>query len=251
MFVWLLAGVGLLVALYAAGRLFAATNPATLVRGLRILAIALAVVFALFVLVRGLPAAAALLGGVAALAWRYGGLLRLLSLFGAWRTVRHAAGPAFASASAAASGPSASTVETAWLAMELDHATGAIDGTVRRGSSEGRKLSALGAGELYDLWLAVRADDPRSLRLLETFLDRTAEDWRARFEERGGRAGPAPSGAMTREEALAILGLADGAGPEAIKDAHRDLMKKYHPDHGGSDYFAAKLNQAKATLLGE
>lgn len=244
MFVWLLAGVGLLVALYAAGRLFASANPAALARGLRILAIALAVVFALFVLVRGLPAAAALFGGVAALAWRYGGLLRLLSLFGAWRAARRAAGPAFASAS----GSSASTVETAWLAMELDHATGAIDGTVRRGPSEGRKLSALDAGELYDLWLAVRADDPRSLRLLETFLDRTADDWRARFEE---RAAPDSSGPMTREEALAILGLAEGAGPEAIKEAHRDLMKKYHPDHGGSDYFAAKLNQAKATLLGE
>ena len=249
MFIWLLAGIGLLVALYAAGRLFASANPATLARGLRILLIALAILFGLFVLVRGLPAAAALLGGVAALAWRYGGLLRLLSLFGMWRAASRAAGPAAAAASA--SGPSASAVETAWLAMELDHATGEIDGTVRRGPSAGRRLSDLGVEELYALWLAVRAGDPRSLRLLETFLDRTAEDWRVRFEERAGRAASASSAAMTREEALSILGLSDGAGPDAIKDAHRDLMKKYHPDHGGSDYFAAKLNQAKAVLLGE
>jgi curved DNA-binding protein CbpA len=54
---------------------------------------------------------------------------------------------------------------------------------------------------------------------------------------------------VTVEEAYAILGLAAGATVQQIRDAHRRLMKQLHPDHGGTDYLATKINRARDVLL--
>jgi curved DNA-binding protein CbpA len=55
---------------------------------------------------------------------------------------------------------------------------------------------------------------------------------------------------MGRAEALSVLGLAEGASEAEIRAVHRRLMRSAHPDHGGSDWIAARLNEARDVLLG-
>ena len=60
---------------------------------------------------------------------------------------------------------------------------------------------------------------------------------------------PPARGSMSRDEALQVLGLKSGASPDEIKQTHKRLIKDFHPDKGGSDYLAAKINEAKDVLL--
>ena len=146
-----------------------------------------------------------------------------------------------------------STVSTPFLRMTLDHDTGSMTGTILRGRFSGMRVEELGSADLLALLRECRAEDEEGARLLEAYLDRVRPDWRDELagERPGGSGGGARSagGDMTVEEAYAILGLAPGADAEAIKEAHRRLMVKLHPDHGGSDYLATKINRARDVLL--
>ena len=149
----------------------------------------------------------------------------------------------------------ASDIETAYLRMRLDHDTGELDGTVLDGPSRGRQLSELAPEDLMALLQECRVNDPQSVPILESYLDRVhGAEWRGGEEATGagGRASGAAAGGrgMSVEEAYDVLGLHSGAGKDEIREAHRKLMLKNHPDHGGSTYIAAKLNQAKEMLLG-
>jgi hypothetical protein len=66
----------------------------------------------------------------------------------------------------------------------------------------------------------------------------------------GGEAPRARGGAMTRQEAYQVLGLTPGASEADIRAAHHRLMRTAHPDTGGSDWLAARVNMARDVLLG-
>ena len=155
----------------------------------------------------------------------------------------------------APAGGQTSTVTTAFLRMSLDHDTGSMSGAVLRGQFAGLRVDELGVGDLLALLRECRAEDEEGARLLEAYLDRLHPDWRDELS--GGRASGGTGGGGTHsagadvsvEEAYAILGVKPGATPEQIKEAHRRLMVKLHPDHGGSDYLATKINRARDVLL--
>ena len=149
----------------------------------------------------------------------------------------------------AASRGQTSSVRTPWLEMELDHDSGDMRGTVLRGAHAGKRLDQLDRQALAALY--AEADDPESKRLLEAWLDRTlGPDWRQDFEPRDEPPSQRVTTGMTRAEALKVLGLLEGASEEDIRAAHRRLMLQNHPDKGGSDYLASKINEAKDVLLG-
>ncbi len=150
-----------------------------------------------------------------------------------------------------AGGPNAgqkSTVTTDILRMHLDHDTGALSGEVLKGSFSEWLLEEMDREQLRELYSYCQAEDPDSVQLLDSYLQQ-------RFPNEdpfGDSSGPPPSGSsgMSRDEALAVLGLGEEATEEDIVTAHRKLMQKLHPDRGGNDYLAAKINQAKDLLLG-
>ncbi|MDF2764817.1 MAG: putative heat shock protein DnaJ, N-terminal [Rhodospirillales bacterium] len=226
-------GLLLLLGLVALGHAFVRANPRTLAKLLKVAAVVAAAFLALVMLVTG---RAASLIGIAP--------LLLFALLG-WKQA--------ARRRAAAGGPSpgrSSTVATRYFRMSLDHDTGTVSGEVTEGRFSGRSLADL---SLEDL-LALRrecADDAQSVSVLEAYLDKLHPDWRGGASDSSQEPPAGAGGAMTLDEARAILGVGPGASEDEIRDAHRRLMQKLHPDRGGSTYLAAQINRARDLLLGQ
>ena len=140
-----------------------------------------------------------------------------------------------------------SRVRTAFIEMALDHDSGAMGGLVLVGRFQGRTFESLDIKALVELLTEV---DEESRALLVPYLDRRDPAWseHAQSDAATGRSA-ASSGKMSEQEAYQILGLEAGASADAIGRAHRTLMKKFHPDQGGSTYLAARINEAKEILL--
>jgi hypothetical protein len=237
---YLLIGILVLVGLVLLARRFVNTNPAHLAQGVRAFVAAFSALASTGLLFAG----------------RFGlALITIGATIMAIRALRRAPAGGFGGygGGGAGSRPHSSEVTTDTLQMQLDHATGDLDGEVLQGRFAGRSLASLGLAELLDLIADCQRDDPRSVALIETYLDRRQPDWR---DHAGGggqgqdqSAASAATGGMDEATAWSVLGLAPGASEAEIKAAHRRLMTKLHPDHGGSGYLAAQLNQAKDLLL--
>ena len=239
----------LLLALALAGGLFAFlwwflhTPPERVARFLRRFAILLVAGILIYLAATGrLHWLAALLGAALPFMLR---LLRLLQML-PWPLLQRLLSGITGKTPGPKSGQS-SEVRTAFLVMTLDHDTGQMDGEVLQGQFRDRRLQDMNREALLRLREECRGDS-QSLALLEAYLDRTQPDWREMGAGPSGHHGDG-SGDMTPDEACEILGLQPGATREAIVAAHRRLMQKLHPDRGGSDYLAAKINQAKDVLL--
>jgi hypothetical protein len=170
----------------------------------------------------------------------------MMANFAGWRTTGGVP-PGFGNAGAGARQGRSSVARSAMVEMRLDHDSGAMTGTILAGAYAGRAVETLSRPELVSLRQELARDDPDGVSLLEAYLDRRFAGWREADEGQRQRRGG--GGSMSRREALEVLGLAEGASGADIVRAHRTLMKKFHPDHGGSTTLAARVNQAKDVLM--
>lgn len=233
-------GVVVLAALFLLARAFTRANPGQLAQGLRAFLAAFSMLAGTGLLLAGRLGLALITLGAAVMAVR------------AMKRAPGGFGGAFGGGWSKEEGPQTSTVTTDTLSMTLNHDSGDLEGEVLKGDFAGRSLDSLGRSDLLSLLAWCEREDPRSVALLETYLDRRDPDWRTAAggtEGAGERTAGGGAGAMDETTALLILGLSKDAGPDEIKAAHRRLMTRLHPDHGGSSYLAAQLNQAKDLLL--
>jgi len=225
----LFGGVAILGGLLLLVYLFVNADPAKLARGLKWTALGMGVLLFLFLL---LSERFAFLWLPLTLAFPY--LRRARSMFSGFRN--------------AGAGGASSDVVTPYLRMSLDHETGTMAGTVLAGRFEGMRLSELTTADLVALLRECRAADAEGARLLEAYLDRLHPEWRDDIG--AGQSAPSRGGSdMSVAEAYEILGLQPGADEAAITAAYHRLMMQLHPDHGGTDYLATKINRARDILL--
>lgn len=133
-------------------------------------------------------------------------------------------------------------IKTQFLDVKVTVTSGTITGRVLQGPYEGKAVEELTDEELAELEMHYKDQDAKSYYLIK--FARKALSGREQKQQ------PPPSfGAPSREEALQTLGLTGSPSREEIVQAHRRLINRLHPDRGGSDFLAARVNQARDILL--
>lgn len=146
-----------------------------------------------------------------------------------------------------------STVNTAYLALHLNHDSGELSGEVLQGLYAGKQLADLDQQQLQELLEFYHTQDGESAQLLQAYISKRfgqqSNQQSNSQQDHQQRSRSSHSGDISHEEALAILGLSEPYTKDDVIKAHRKLMQKLHPDRGGNDYLAAKVNRAKDVLL--
>ena len=163
-------------------------------------------------------------------------LIRLLPMLGGLR------------GQAGNTGSKQSEVSARILTMTLDHDSGDLSGVVLEGPFKDWLLEELDRQQLDELLAYCQREDADSAQLLVSYLEQRFPDDET-AHERAESDHPHNAAGLSRAEALSLLGLEEGATHGEIISAHRTLIQKVHPDRGGSDYLAAKINEAKDFLL--
>ena len=231
--------------LIVVGRWYVSTDIKTLLKVLRWLLLGIVFSIVLFFIFSG------------RLTWAFAALPALLPWFFRLRTFARAAKTFSRMRQSYGAGLSSkstgrnSNIETRYLRMCLDNETGVMDGEVIAGPYIGQLLNNMSVQDLIQLRQLCDKDDPESGRVLEVFLDRRRPGWREENSETSESSSSPRTSAMGRAEAIQILGLREGFTKSEITQAHRRLISGIHPDHGGSNFLAAQINQAKDVLLRE
>jgi hypothetical protein len=253
---WAFLGICVLAALLIGGRALLSVDPRKLAKGLHYVLLSLILSAALFFMVTGRFAIGLGLGFFAVPYMRR-------VLFPSWAGLAGMFQFSNWSRSPGQAGAKNSNVETTYLKMTLSHANGEMDGEILQGKYSGKSLRDLSRSQLLDFYETCLIEDPEAATLMEAYLDRSfGPNWRdddagagedtadgASSRRRGW--GKATNSQMSMTEARQVLGVPANASEVEIKEAHRRLMLKNHPDRGGSDEIATKINQAKDLLLGK
>ena len=233
--------LALIIGIYFIARWWVQADPKQLIKALRWAGVILAIIIAIAIFISGrwhwLPGLFFFL-----LPW----LLRARTL----QTInKNARGP---------TAGQSSHISTKYLKMKLDHDSGEMTGQIINGKFSGNNLSELDLPKLIELWKECTANDEQSRVVLENYLDRDFSDWRElagigpRHEQSYSSSdSPWAGDLMSASEAREILDVSENASGSDIEKAYRKAMKRAHPDQGGSDWTAAKVNQAKDILLGK
>lgn len=137
---------------------------------------------------------------------------------------------------------------TDYLAVKVSVQQAKFTGEILKGKFGGRRLESLSEAELDELEQYYQSRDTKSYYLIRVARQRRGnhQDQQSQSREQTGKQ---PFAHPAREEALQILGLKGTPSRDEIIAAHRRLINKLHPDRGGSDFLAARVNQAKDVLL--
>jgi hypothetical protein len=138
-----------------------------------------------------------------------------------------------------------SQFRTSSLVVTINFANGQITGEITTGDLAGKQLSELSTDEIEKLSQKLKETDKESYVLLQAYLMRigtTDEQTANNFKSDSYRD-------ISKAEAYEVLGISADSSQEEVIKAHKRLMQRLHPDRGGSDYLAAKINAAKDLLI--